>query len=253
MDYYEKYKPEAVKAVAASLANLTKLREQLANGRKRLADEQSRIERLESHREKLTADAAESLADNDPRQYDKYQTALKSNNDEIERRSPAVKQLKDTLLPALQEKLSDARSSFDSALEQFGHTSALSVRETEINKNLATIGELFAACETINQDFLEAFVRIYDDFGATARFTSGEVGATTDSLRFHPKPFPWPTDLIEQLRIKLGMGGLSDKTQRAIEAVKEKKRIEDINKEQLATAGPAQEAPVSHPTVEQGS
>lgn len=239
MDSYKQFKAEAEKTVGVLFENVTSLTKQITNGEKRMADEQNRIERLESHREKLTTDAAESLAGDDPRQYEKYQTALKNNNDEIERRSPAVKQLKDKVLPGLQDKLLDAKIVLTTKLNQFAMTNRT---EAEVKEHLAAIGEHFTACDSINQDYLDVLTRIYADYG---------IEFHADNLLFHPKPSPWPNDLIEQLRIKLKLGGTSPEIQRDIEAAKEQERTEASNKEQMATVQPQQPAPVSHPVVEQ--
>jgi len=250
MDYYEKFKPEAEKAVEANLANVKKLERQVSNAEKRLADEEDRILRLERHREKLTAASAESLAGETLESYEKYQTSLRKTDVEITSRKAAVKQLNDVVLPDLQEKLTEARSFFHGALERFGIASATIVRK-EINENLAKIGELFTACDSINRDFLEAFCQIYTDFGVAGR--NGKVGLNTDDLRFHVKPFPWPADAIEEVRKKLNMGGLSKETQRAAAAQKEQERIEAHNKEQLANVKPQRQAPVKYPTVGAGT
>lgn len=213
INYYEKFSPEAGKTVGTLFESVTVLTKQVANGRKRLADEQNKVQRLEDHKKKLNADAAESLSSDEPKEYEKYQTALKSNGDEIERRSAAVRQLSEVILPEKQKALDLAKLNLKNMLNAFMLRSR-GVADTKIN-------ELIAACITERQDFLDAFTRIFADFGV-ALIVSDESYC----------PGIWRSDEVRDLRVQLGMDG----------TLAEAQRVEAINIEQMATVKPHEDA-----------
>ncbi len=245
INYYTRFKPGAEEATAANLAAVTKANGQLEKCRMRLADEENASERLSVQIKKLKELAGESLT-GDKAAFEKFKTSLRNRNAELEISQEAARLLKDEVEPGLRKKLTEAGSLFEGSLDRFGFNSAAIVKE-EIDENLAEVGRLLTACDSINQCFLEAFVQIYADFGIKSKYSDTRIEA--NELRFHPKPFPWPADEIDTLRIKLKMDGLSTKAQRVIETQKRKDEIAEHNQEQLAGVKPTSEAPVTYPTV----
>jgi molybdopterin converting factor small subunit len=185
MNYYETFKPEADKKISALAETVKTLSAQLPKIRKRLADEQDNAKSLNSRIEKLKQLSAESLT-GDQNDYEKFKVSLKKLTADLESSKETCRLLADEVLPKKTNELNTATTNLKIALNAFLLKSR-SIADKKIN-------ELLIACVNERQDFLDAFKKIFSDYG---------LSLVVSDESFCPSI--WTGAEIRDMRLKLGM------------------------------------------------
>jgi hypothetical protein len=169
MSFYEKFKPEVEKIVAALVESFSVCKSKLALTEKRLNDQTSLLDRLNRQKDTLTSLADESLADdiNSVNSFDKFKTSLRKVNADIESTSEAVEAVEGKIIPVQRRALEEAQQKLETALEGFCQQQKNDC-ETSMNALLSQIIEL-------QDDFYDFHSLIFTDYGLTLKNNSSNV------------------------------------------------------------------------------
>jgi hypothetical protein len=190
MDYYTELKLGADFEVSALFKSVLELRQQLPKIIQRRNDERNNIERLTERIEKLKRLSGESLT-GELNSYEKFKTSLKKLNTELDAAQEAERLLSGDIIPKKQRQQETAEANLKIKLNVFLLRSRV-IPDAKIN-------QLLQDCIKERQDFLDAFTRIYSDYG---------LGFIVSDESYCPGI--WRADEIQDLKLRLGMFDATD-------------------------------------------
>jgi hypothetical protein len=154
--FYEQFKSGAAEAVQARLEVVRKLGDEWPKIQKRLDDERNKRGRIEDDITELKKSAGEALLGSQ-NSYEKYRVSLTKLNGKLEASESLIRSLLEDILPKKQSELNVARQNLRSVLNNYLMQCKNDVRELMI--------ALLWQCVNTPQSFLDAFARIYRDYG----------------------------------------------------------------------------------------
>ncbi len=185
MDYYLQFKDEVEKEVGTFARSVETLSKEISAAEKRLADERSKSERIKEQIKKLKDLSGESLT-GDVNAFEKFKTSLKNRSNELDASVEVIRLLSEEIIPHKARELSDCERNLKIKLNAY----LLQSRRIADER----INALLRDCINERQDFLDAFSKIYSDYGL--------VFVVSDESFC---PGIWAGDEIRDLRIRLGM------------------------------------------------
>lgn len=185
VNYYEQFKPTADVRAKSYFKIVSDLAKQIPVVEKRLADERLAAENFKSRFAKLEELSIESLS-GDVGSFEKYKTSMKKLQNDLEISEEITDNIEKRILPAAKQRLDDATTNLKIVLNQLV-LSSRKFADAEINI-------LLKSCIVEHDSFLDAFGKIFQDYGL--------VFIANDEAQC---PGPWPEREIEEMRIRLGM------------------------------------------------
>jgi len=176
MSYLEQFRPEAECQIAPLARNVEALTKQLAELRKRLANEQEHLAQHEREADKLKSLAGASLS-GDTNGFEKFKVALRKKTALIVTSREVVDILGREVLPNVERELAEAKCALQTGLLDFAAT-CRPVCE-------AKMAELIGAVLAERDSFMAAFSQIFADFGGDFQ---GSSKLYPDGIHYRPDP-----------------------------------------------------------------
>lgn len=179
--YVDKIIAEAEDSNRKEVNALAKLQKTKQAALKKLQWETDNLEKRTSEKEKLAKESMENLVD-DKRSYEKDKTNLRKNRNEIDACSEAIQILRDTKIPGIEAKITEAKIVLSESLIDY------CAKAIAANKVLKNVSDLKFAVSWLQEAFSTASRKICDNLGVPPFFNKSllqeylEASETKSSL-----------------------------------------------------------------------